>query len=102
MQPMPDGLAERIPARAPTPDAAADNHETAALIRAAVDALPEKQQAVFRLKFEDRLTYKQIAEVTGHPLSNVRYFIHTALKALREQLAADLNPAPGAAAQEDL
>lgn len=92
MQPMPEGLAEKIPGAGPTPDAAAGHGETAARIRAAIDALPAKQQDVFRLKFEDRLSYKEISEVTGHSLSNVRYFIHTALKALRADLA-DAAPA---------
>jgi RNA polymerase sigma-70 factor (ECF subfamily) len=87
MQPMPEGLASQFPAAAPDPGAAAEHEETGARIRAAVETLPDKQQAVFRLKFEDRLSYKEISDVTGHSLSNVRYFIHTALKALRAELA---------------
>ena len=96
MQPMPEGLAEQFPAAAPTPDAAAGHQETGARIRAAVDALPDKQQAVFRLKFEDRLSYQEISDITGHSLSNVRYFIHTALKSLRVELADAPVAAPAA------
>jgi DNA-directed RNA polymerase specialized sigma24 family protein len=58
-------------------------------------ALPDKQQEVFRLKFQDQLSYQEISDVTGFPLNNVRYLIHTALKALREQLRGQLDLAGG-------
>jgi len=54
---------------------------------AALQALPEKQREVIRLKFQQALSYKEIAELTGHSTSNVGYLIHMGMKSLRQQLA---------------
>ena len=48
--------------------------------------LPDNQQEVVRLKFQDNLSYRDIAEVTGLSVSNVGYLLHMAVKRLREQL----------------
>jgi len=49
-------------------------------------ALPDNQQEVLRLRFQNSLTYKEIAEVTQKSVSNVGFLIHTGLKAIREQI----------------
>ncbi len=54
----------------------------------AVDALPEAQQEVVRLKFRHGLSYREIAEVTGLSVSHVGVRIHEAIKALRGRLGA--------------
>ena len=72
------------------PGAVAEGHETNVAVLRAIETLPENQRETFRLKFQDQLTYKEISEVTGHPVNNVRYLIHTALKAMREQLRGQL------------
>jgi len=56
------------------------------LLRLLAD-LPANQQEVVRLKFQDGLSYRDIAEITGLTSSNVGYLLHVALKRLREQLA---------------
>jgi RNA polymerase sigma-70 factor (ECF subfamily) len=86
MQPLSDERAATEAGPDPGPAAHAAGRETAALLRAAIDGLPDKQQEVFRLKFQDQMTYKEISAVTGFPLNNVRYLIHTALKQLRTDL----------------
>jgi RNA polymerase sigma factor (sigma-70 family) len=58
------------------------------LLRALAD-LPANQQEVVRLKFQDGLSYRDIAEVTGLSQSNVGYLLHTAVKRLRERLATN-------------
>ena len=56
------------------------------LLRLLAD-LPRNQQEVVRLKFQDGLSYRDIAEITGLTSSNIGYLLHVALKRLREQLA---------------
>jgi RNA polymerase sigma-70 factor (ECF subfamily) len=53
-----------------------------------VDALPTNQQEVVRLKFQEGMSYKAIAEITGLSVSNVGYLLHTAVKALRERMTS--------------
>jgi len=50
-------------------------------------SLPDNQQEVLRLRFQNSLTYKEIAEVTQKSVSNVGFLIHTGLKAIREKLS---------------
>ena len=45
--------------------------------------LPRNQQEVVRLKFQDGLSYRDIAEITGFTSSNIGYLLHVALKRLR-------------------
>jgi RNA polymerase sigma-70 factor (ECF subfamily) len=49
-------------------------------------ALPTNQQEVVRLKFQEAMSYRQIAAITGLSESNVGYLLHTAIKSLREKL----------------
>ena len=48
--------------------------------------LPANQQEVVRLKFQEAMSYRQIAAITGLSESNVGYLLHTAIKSLREKL----------------
>jgi RNA polymerase sigma-70 factor (ECF subfamily) len=48
--------------------------------------LPANQQEVVRLKFQEAMSYRQIAAITGLSESNVGYLLHIAIKALREKL----------------
>jgi RNA polymerase sigma factor (sigma-70 family) len=51
-------------------------------------SLPENQQEVIRLRFQNDLTYKEIGQVTGLSVSNVGFLIHTGLKTVRHQMSA--------------
>jgi RNA polymerase sigma-70 factor (ECF subfamily) len=93
MQPLATDQVEARPSPAPTPRRVAEGHETLDNVLQAIDTLPDKQQEVFRLKFQDELSYKEISTVTGFPVTNVRYLIHCALKAMREQLHGRLEAA---------
>jgi RNA polymerase sigma-70 factor (ECF subfamily) len=55
-----------------------------------IDALPADQQEIVRLKFQEGMSYKAIAAITGHSVSNVGYLLHTAVTALRAKVNADL------------
>ena len=49
-----------------------------------LDQLPDNQQEVVRLKFQNDMTYQEIADVTGLSVTNVGFLLHTAIKRLRE------------------
>ena len=51
-----------------------------------LDRLPANQQEVVRLKFQEEMSYKAIAAITGLSVSNVGYLLHMAVKALRESV----------------
>ena len=50
--------------------------------------LPNNQQEVVRLKFQNGMSYKEIAAVTELSVSNVGFLLHTALDTLRTRIAA--------------
>ena len=52
-----------------------------------VATLPARQQEVIQLKFQNDLSYQQIAEVMETTANNVGVLLHTALKTLRERYA---------------
>lgn len=72
----------------PTPDQAAERRDAHIQILQLMQALPESQREVVRLKFQNGLSYKEIAEVTELSVGNVGFLLHTALKTLRSRLVA--------------
>ncbi len=86
MQPIDDSTLEAYPSSAPLPSTLAEKHETETRVLTTLAALPDNQQEVFRLKFLDQLTYKEISAVTGYPVNHVRYLIHISLQRMREKL----------------
>lgn len=52
-----------------------------------VRQLPPRQQEVLRLKFQENLSYAQIAEITGEPVTTVGWHLHEAMKSLRGKMA---------------
>ena len=67
------------------PQAIAEKAEAAGQVIHAVAQLPENQQEVLRLKFQNGFTYKQIARITGLSVSGVGFHIHTAMQTLRRK-----------------
>ncbi len=51
--------------------------------------LPENQQEVVRLKFQEGLRYREISRVTGLSVSNVGFLLHTALKTIRGRVGRE-------------
>jgi RNA polymerase sigma factor (sigma-70 family) len=55
----------------------------------AMAVLPQRQQEIVRLKFQHGMSYKQIGEVMNLTATNVGFILHSAIKALRGQLAVE-------------
>lgn len=72
---------------APTPGDVAEQRDTSAAVVRLVEQLGDDQQEVIRLRFQHAMSYQQIAEITGHSVSNVGVLIHTAIKKIRLQIA---------------
>ena len=79
-------LDERLAPDAMPPDELLEQRETEDRAIALLDRLPETQQEVIRLKFQNDLSYREIADITGHSVSNVGFLLHTGIKRLREMM----------------
>jgi len=69
------------------PDAQIIRLEGIGLVHLSLATLDPRSREVVRLKFEEDLSYKQIAEQTGLGIGHVGYLLHHALKALGNELA---------------
>jgi len=78
-------LATRASSEA-SPALAAEQSDTASQVQRLLAALSENQQEVIYLKFQNGLSYQEISRVTHLSIGNVGFLIHTALKAIRQQL----------------
>jgi len=84
MRPLTDSVSPASGASAP--DAAAEHRDDLQRIRALLALLPEDQREVIHLKFEQGLSYAEIAQVTGINPGTVGYLLHVGLQALRSHL----------------
>ncbi|HUA64253.1 MAG TPA: RNA polymerase sigma factor [Alphaproteobacteria bacterium] len=57
------------------------------LVRLGLETLDERSREVVRLKFNDELSYKEIAARTGLTVGNVGFILHHALKTIAAELA---------------
>jgi RNA polymerase sigma-70 factor (ECF subfamily) len=85
MRPSPDQPTLAHPG--PGPDAMTEQRDEAARLAHALTRLTDRQQELLRLKFQQALSYKQIAQTTGLSVSNVGFILHTAIAQLKNQLA---------------
>ena len=88
--PMP--LPEDRPCGAPGPATVLEQQESATSLFRLLDALSPNQREVIRLKFQNDLSYREIADITQLSVTNVGFLLHTGLKKLRELLREQ--PAP--------
>jgi len=66
------------------PAAAAESRDTAASLIRLLERLSPNQREVIRLKFQNDLSYQEIADITQLSVTNVGFILHTGLKKLRE------------------
>src|SRR5205085_8743582 len=71
----------------PLPFERIEQREAAGFLLRIVATLPPRQQEVLQLKFQNDLSYQQIAEITKTTANSVGVLIHTALKTLRQRYA---------------
>jgi RNA polymerase sigma factor (sigma-70 family) len=57
------------------------------LVRISLEALDERSRELVKLKFNDELSYKDIAARTGLTTGNVGFILHHALKTIAAELA---------------
>lgn len=86
VQPLMPEQAERVPATEPDPAQHAVRDESETLVSRLLERMPQPQQEVIRLKFQQDLSYRDIARITRLSEGNVGYLIHTGLKDLRQQM----------------
>lgn len=70
----------------PLPDEQIIRCEGIGLVRLSLSALDERSREIVRLKFDEELSYRQIAERTALTTGHVGYLLHHALKALAVEL----------------
>ena len=64
-----------------------EKEEAVGFLLRIVATLPLRQQEVIQLKFQNDLSYEQIAEIMQTTANNVGVLLHTALKTLRKRYA---------------
>jgi RNA polymerase sigma-70 factor (ECF subfamily) len=74
------------PAETPGPERDLENRELHALIRTAVEVLPDPLRAVFCLREIESLSTEQTADALGLTVENVRVRLHRAKRSLRQTL----------------
>ncbi|MCM2269235.1 MAG: RNA polymerase sigma factor [Thermoanaerobaculia bacterium] len=85
-----DGLESVADARGESPEAAAGRRGIERRVRAAFALLPERYQQAFRLAAVEQRSYREIGELTGWSLDQVRVNVHRARKRLIEELGEEL------------
>ena len=81
-------LPDDRPCDAPSPAATLASRDGEASLLRLLDALTPNQREVIRLKFQNDLSYREIADVTQLTVTNVGFLLHTGLKKLRELATA--------------
>jgi RNA polymerase sigma factor (sigma-70 family) len=71
----------------PMPFERIEQREASGFLMKILATLPARQQEVLQLKFQNDLSYQQIAEITKTTANSVGVLIHTALKTLRQKYA---------------
>jgi RNA polymerase sigma factor (sigma-70 family) len=72
----------------PPPAAPLERAEAYGRVLALLATLPPRQQEVIRLKFQEGLSYKEIAGITQLTANHVGVIIHEGIKTLRARLGA--------------
>lgn len=94
-----DSITNTTPAVDPHPDplqVVQQKQESSNVLRI-LETLPESHQEAVYLRFQSGLSYKEIAEITGHSVTNVGFMLHAAVKKIREHMTAMSRPTARAA-----
>jgi RNA polymerase sigma factor (sigma-70 family) len=80
-------LIEARESEQPMPFDQLEQKEATGFLLRIVSTLPVRQQEVIQLKFQNDLSYQQIAEIMQTTANNVGVLLHTGLKTLRQRYA---------------
>lgn len=80
-----------FPFESDNPEESLDRDQQKSQATQMLQSLTPVQKEVIRLKFQEDLSYKEIAEITGHSVNHVGVILHEAIKKLRAQASASLN-----------
>jgi len=83
-----EGQVERLTTAEPLPGRTLERAEQHAEVLRLIGRLPPNQQEVVRLKFQNGFSYQEISRITDLSVGNVGFILHTAIKALRQQMTA--------------
>ncbi|MEW4570162.1 sigma-70 family RNA polymerase sigma factor [Tautonia sp. JC769] len=86
-----------VPATDPDPSEGQERRDELERVLRVMAKLPETQQEVIRLRFQEGFSYQEISRITGLSVSNVGYLLHVGLKSLRGRLGAshgEAGPSP--------
>ena len=83
-----EGQVERLTAADPRPGSVLERSEQHDAVLRLIDRLPHNQQEVIRLKFQNGFSYQEISRITSLSVTNVGFILHTAIKALRQEMTA--------------
>ena len=83
-----EGQAERLTAADPLPGRSLERAEQHEAVLRLIGKLPHNQQEVIRLKFQNGFSYQEISRITSLSVTNVGFILHTAIKALRQEMTA--------------
>jgi RNA polymerase sigma-70 factor (ECF subfamily) len=78
-------LLETRESEQPAPFERLEEKEASGFLLKILGTLPPRQQELLQLKFQNDLSYQEIAAVTQLSVSNVGVTIHNALKTLRQR-----------------
>ena len=70
----------------PMPDEQIARWESIGLVRLVLETLDERSREIIHLRFDEDLSYKQIAERLALEVGHVGYLLHHALKAMAVEL----------------
>ncbi|MFT5288016.1 MAG: RNA polymerase sigma factor (sigma-70 family) [Planctomycetota bacterium] len=96
MRELANGVGEDRVDSNPTPDQTAEKADEVGNVLGTIARLPEKQREALKLKFQQGLSYGEIAAAMETSAGNVGWLLHHGLKALRERLGVGA-PDPGVA-----
>ena len=82
------GLAVALSTSDPAPDRVLELHETSALVRRALDELPEAQREVILLAYFGGYSQTEIAARLSEPLGTVKTRVRTGMQKLRDALSS--------------
>lgn len=77
------------------PSERVEQEETATLLERAIAQLPEKQRAVFVLRYHDELSYEEIAKILKTSIGGLKANYFHALRKVREHLRNEIQTGEG-------